>query len=336
VASLSLAGALWYGGTLCKNGEMTPGNLTAFLFYTLSVVAGVGMLTSIFTDLMKAVGSSRRIFFLLDRKPQVQFSGGRKDVKVTGRINFHNVSFSYPSRPEEIVLQGFNLDLEPGKVVALVGHSGGGKTTIAKLLAGFYYPTSGEITVDGIDVHSLDPSYWRKNIGIVNQEPTLFAISIKDNIAYSSDDSLTPEEKLARVIKVSKMANAHEFIDDLKDKYDTLVGERGVRLSGGQKQRVAIARALMSDPQILVFDEATSALDSESEYKVQSALDELITHRAGKNVLVIAHRLSTVKNADEVVVIDHGCVVERGKHEELMIKGGVYRELVSRQLSKEY
>jgi ABC-type multidrug transport system fused ATPase/permease subunit len=313
---------------------MTPGNLTTFLIYTLSVVTGVGLITSIFTDLMKAVGASRRIFFLLDRKPLVRFDGGRNDVKIKGKIQFSNVTFSYPSRPTEIVLQGFNLDIEPGKVVALVGHSGGGKTTIAKLLAGFYYPSSGEITVDGVDIHSLEPSYWRQNIGIVSQEPTLFAISIKDNIAYSSPDSQfsSPEEKMARIKKVSKMANADEFIDDLKEKYETLVGERGVRLSGGQKQRVAIARALMRDPRILVFDEATSALDSESEYKVQSALDELITHREGRSVLVIAHRLSTVKNADEVVVIDHGRVVERGKNEELMLKGGVYRELVSRQL----
>jgi len=334
IASLSLAGGLWYGGSLCKSGEITPGTLTSFLFYTITVVAAVGMISSIFTDLMKAVGSSRRIFFLLDRKPLVRFIDGRTDIKITGRIRFENVSFSYPSRPEDTVLREFNLELEPGKVVALVGHSGGGKTTVAKLLAGFYYPTSGQITVDGIDIHSLEPSYWRKHIGIVSQEPTLFAISIKDNISFASDDSVyeSSDSKLSRIIHVSKLANAHEFIKELKDQYDTLVGERGVRLSGGQKQRVAIARALMRDPQILVFDEATSALDSESEYKVQAALDELITHRAGKNVLVIAHRLSTVKNADEVVVIDHGRVVERGKHEDLMIKGGVYRELVSRQL----
>eukprot|EP01124_Arcella_intermedia_P020188 TRINITY_DN27693_c0_g1_i1.p1 TRINITY_DN27693_c0_g1~~TRINITY_DN27693_c0_g1_i1.p1 ORF type:complete len:651 (-),score=184.50 TRINITY_DN27693_c0_g1_i1:19-1938(-) len=331
IASLALAGALWFGGKLCKEKEITAGTLTSFLFYTLTVVTSVGMLAGIFADLMKALGASRRIFYLLERVPEVRFLGGKKGLTLEGRVKFTDVSFSYPSRPNEMVLRGFNLEIDPGKVVALVGQSGGGKTTVAKLLAGFYYPNSGKITVDGHNIHHLEPSFWRSHIGIVSQEPTLFAISIKDNIAYSIPN-LDHEKDMDNVIQVSKMANAHEFIQELTDKYDTLVGERGVRLSGGQKQRVAIARALMKDPQILIFDEATSALDSESEYKVQSALDELISHRGGKGVLVIAHRLSTVKNADEVVVIDHGSVVERGTHEELMQNKGVYAELVARQL----
>jgi len=293
----------------------------------------VGMLSSLYTELMKAVGASRRIFFLLDREPLVRFSGGKSNIKLQGKIRIEDVCFSYPSRPDP-VLRKLNLDIDPGKVVALVGHSGGGKTTVAKLLAGFYYPTSGQITVDGIDIYALEPSFWRSHIGIVSQEPTLFAISIKDNIAYSCDESKfdSDKSKLDKIMQVAKMANAHEFIEELQDKYDTMVGERGVRLSGGQKQRVAIARALMRDPQILIFDEATSALDSESEHKVKAAIDDLITHRGDKGVIVIAHRLSTVKNADEVVVVDHGQVVERGKHEELMQKGGVYRDLVYRQL----
>eukprot|EP01125_Pyxidicula_operculata_P007252 TRINITY_DN246_c0_g1_i1.p1 TRINITY_DN246_c0_g1~~TRINITY_DN246_c0_g1_i1.p1 ORF type:complete len:336 (+),score=72.12 TRINITY_DN246_c0_g1_i1:199-1206(+) len=332
---MALAGSLWFGGDLVKSGEITIGTLTSFLFYTTTVVGGVGMLAGVYTDFMKAIGASRRVFFLLGREPTVRFEGGSKIEQVEGVIKFEDVHFSYPSRPSETVLGGLDLELHPGKVVALVGHSGGGKTTIAKLLEGFYYPTSGKITTnDGIDIKSIDPKVWRNHIGVVSQEPTLFACTVAENIAYACEEDVFPDEntKFSIIHKVAKMSNAHEFISLLKDKYNTMVGERGVRLSGGQKQRVAIARALVRDPKILIFDEATSALDSESEYKVQSAIDSLIQNKQGKYVLVIAHRLSTVKNADEVVVIGEGKVLERGRHEVLMEKGGIYRELVKRQI----
>lgn len=253
-----------------------------------------------------------------------------------------------------------NLELQSGQVLALVGQSGGGKSTIAHLIEGFYRPTSGKILLDDQDVADMDPRQLRRLVGIVNQEPTLFACSIADNIAYGTDISefANEQERMKAIVKAAKMANAHEFISQFPQQYNTLVGERGIRLSGGQKQRIAIARALLIgmrsentpcapppclanyarsffsiDPKILLLDEATSALDAESEYLVKQALDELLrTSAHQRTVLVIAHRLSTVKNANQVAVIVKGKLVEQGSHDELISADGPYKKLVSRQM----
>jgi ATP-binding cassette subfamily B protein len=265
------------------------------------------------------------VFDLLDRAAQVVNTSGERPKEVHGDLRFEHVRFSYPTRKDALVLDDVSLELEPGKVVALVGPSGSGKSTVAQLLARFYDPDSGRITLDGRPLTSLDTKWLREHIGAVAQEPVLFATSIADNIRYGR-----PQATMDEVIAAAKAANAHDFISGFPQGYDTLVGERGVRLSGGQKQRVAIARALLKDPRILILDEATSALDSESEHLVQQALDRLMLGRA---VLVIAHRLSTVKRAHRVLVLDRGKLVESGTHEALVQNAGVYRRLVEHQFA---
>jgi len=243
--------------------------------------------------------------------------------EVTGRLHFEGVSFSYPARSDVTVLYGFELIVEPGEVVALVGPSGAGKSTVASLIPRFYDPTRGRITLDGTDLRRFDPRSLRRRIGAVMQEPVLFAESIAENIRFGR-----PQASDEEVRQAAHDANAAGFIEEFPEGYDTLVGERGVRLSGGQKQRVAIARAVLKDPRILILDEATSALDAESEHLVHEALDRLME---GRTTIVIAHRLSTVRNADRAVVLDSGAVVESGRHADLMLDDGLYRRLVERQ-----
>jgi len=317
-----MPGVLWFGGRLVLDKELTPGNLTSFMIYKVTVGFAFGALTSLYGDFMKAVGAGDRIFQLLDRQPEIRFSGGDVLPYVEGNLKFENVSFSYPSREGVVVLKDINLSLQPGMTVALVGHSGGGKTTIASLIELFYLPSSGTIKLDGRDIKELDPLFVRKKIGLVSQEPCLFAKTILDNIAYGMDpeEFSSEEEKMERVQEVALIANAQEFINQFPEKYQTIVGERGIKLSGGQKQRIAIARALLKRPKILILDEATSSLDSESEYLVKEAIDQLISQKEGRAVLVIAHRLSTVKNADIVCVIESGKIVEQGTHKELIEK----------------
>jgi ATP-binding cassette subfamily B protein len=336
ITNFAIPGVLWFGGKLTLDGELTTGKLTSFIIYTITVGVAVGGLTSLYGDIMKAVGASDRIFKIQDRVPEVKFSGGDILQEVNGRVTFENVSFAYPTRPNVEVLKNINLTLEPNTTIALVGHSGGGKSTIASLIELFYYPTKGVIKLDDHDIKDLDPKFLRKNIGLVSQEPSLFATTIKENICYGCDenDFDSDLDKEERILLASKQANAYEFISEFTQKFETIVGERGVRLSGGQKQRVAIARALLKNPQILIFDEATSALDSQSEYLVKEALDVLMTKKEGRTVLVIAHRLSTVKNADMVCVIESGEIVETGTHTQLLEQGGLYKQLVSHQLEK--
>lgn len=328
-ANLAIGGVLWYGGVLVMSGDLSVGDLSAFLLYTLTVAIGFGTITAVWGDFMKAIGSSHRIFTILDRVPVVRFEGGVVPTAVHGEIRFENVSFSYPTRPDTVVLRDMNLSLSPGKVVALVGKSGGGKSTCAALIEVFYYPNAGKIWFDGIDITQIDRQWLTRHVAIVSQEPDLFATSIAENIAYGIAAEVTPQQ----IEEAARLANAHEFISQLPEGYATQVGERGVRLSGGQKQRVAIARAIIRNPTVLLLDEATSALDSESEILVQEALDHLLQQRnQGRTTMVIAHRLSTVQNADEVIVIDSGAVVERGTHYELVHLQGSYHQLIKHQL----
>lgn len=314
---------VWYGGRLVTVGDLTVGELTAFLLYTGMVGFSISSLAGLYADFMRGAGSSQRVFDLLDRKGALEMAGGEPLGEVTGRIRFEEVDFSYPTRPDAPVLSCFDLAAEPGEVVALVGPSGAGKSTVATLVPRFYDPTRGRITLDGKDLVRIDPQALRRQIGAVMQEPVLFAESIADNIRYGRPDAGDKE-----VREAARAANAASFIEEFPERYDTLVGERGVRLSGGQKQRVAIARAVLKNPRILILDEATSALDAESEHLVHEALDRLME---GRTTIVIAHRLSTVRNADRVVVLDQGIVVESGTHADLMSADGLYSRLVKRQ-----
>ncbi|MCB9746734.1 MAG: ATP-binding cassette domain-containing protein [Alphaproteobacteria bacterium] len=320
----AIALVLWYGGTLLVEGLMTLGELTSYLLYTLTVAMSLGALSSLYEDFQKALGSSERVFELLDRPPLVSSGEARLD-KVRGSVRFEGVNFSYPARADHPVLQGVQLSLEPGEVVALVGPSGSGKSTIASLTSRFYDPQGGQLLLDGTPYVDLNPDWLREQIGVVSQEPILFATSIRDNIRYGR-----PGATDAEIEDAAKAANAHDFILSFPDGYETMVGERGVKLSGGQKQRVAIARALLKDPRVLILDEATSALDAESEHLVQEALDRLMK---GRTTMVIAHRLSTVREADRVLVLDGGEVVQEGSHDELVAVEGLYKRLVERQFA---
>ncbi|MCK6527233.1 ATP-binding cassette domain-containing protein [Myxococcota bacterium] len=320
----AIAAVVWYGGVLLVEGRMTFGELTSFLLYTFTVAFSVGALAGLWEDFMKALGASERVFELLDREPRLP-SGALRPSAAEGAVRFDAVSFAYPSRPDAPVLAGLDLELRPGEVVALVGPSGAGKSTVAALLSRFYDPGGGRVALDGRDLRELDPDWLRQQVGVVSQEPILFATTIAGNIRYGRPGATEDE-----VLAAARAAYAHDFVSAFPEGYATLVGERGVRLSGGQKQRVAIARALLKDPRVLVLDEATSALDAESEHLVQQALDRLMR---GRTTLVIAHRLSTVRRADRVLVLDGGRLVQQGTHQQLLAEGGLYRVLVERQFA---
>ncbi|XP_055864045.1 ATP-dependent translocase ABCB1-like isoform X3 [Biomphalaria glabrata] len=324
--------AFWFGSTQVNDynksdGQdgLSPGNVFTIFFSVMIGSFALGSAAPHITTVMTAKGAGGTVFSIIIDKPPIDSSdpGGQKPNTVNGYIQFKDVEFTYPTRPEVKVLKNFNLDIEPGKTVALVGSSGCGKSTIVNLIQRFYDPDSGRIILDGIDIKDLNIQWLRKNIGIVSQEPVLFGMSIEKNITLGN-----PGINMEEVERAAKMANAHDFISQLPKGYDTLVGERGAQLSGGQKQRVAIARALVRDPRILLLDEATSALDSESEGIVQAALDKA---REGRTTVIVAHRLSTIQNADVIYVLDKGEVVEMGKHQELMKNKGTYFNLVTLQ-----
>jgi ATP-binding cassette subfamily B protein len=315
----------WYGARMVAADEMTAGNLISFLFYTMQMAFGLSALAELWTDVQRAAGAAERVFELLHREPAIAPTGGRTLEHVQGAVRFEHVTFAYPGRPDVTVLKDFSLELEPGEVVALVGPSGAGKSTIASMLYRLYDPLEGRLTLDGSPYPELDAEWLRRQVGVVAQEPLLFSTSIADNIRYGRPEATDEEVEAA-----ARLANAHGFISSFPEGYQTLVGERGIQLSGGQKQRVAIARAVLKNPRILILDEATSALDAESEHLVREALERLMK---GRTTLVIAHRLSTVKDADRVVVLESGAVVQSGTHAELVGEEGLYRRLVERQFA---
>lgn len=323
--NIALISVLWYGGTLVLDGAITAGELTSFLMYSLYIGVNIAGLSEAYARMARAVGASSRVFEVIDAQPSIQGGGiALPSGRVAGHVRFEDVGFAYPSRPGEAVLRGFSLDLAPGKVLALVGASGSGKSTIGHLLTRLYDATSGVVSLDGHDIRTVEPRNLRSHIGVVSQDPVLFATSIRENIRYGNPEA-TDEE----VEEAAKQANAHDFITGFRQGYDTIVGERGTLISGGQRQRLAIARAIIKDPAILVLDEATSALDTVSEKAVQEALERVMHERT---VIMIAHRLSTVRSADVIGVVSGGQVVEMGTHAELAAKvDGEFSKLVREQ-----
>ncbi|KAJ7553627.1 hypothetical protein O6H91_06G106000 [Diphasiastrum complanatum] len=317
----------WYGSVLVRHGQANGGKVLTSGFAIISGGIGLGNTATSLRAFSEGCAAAHRIFEVLGRVPPIDADSDEGEVlqNPEGRLQLTDVQFAYPSRAQELVLRSLNLDIPAGKTVALVGSSGCGKSTVIGLLERFYDPLKGSVLLDGIDIKELQLRWFRKQIGLVSQEPALFATSIKENILYGKEDASMDE-----VVSAAKLSNIHEFIQKLPLHYDTHVGERGVQMSGGQKQRIAIARAIIKDPKILLLDEATSALDSESEFIVQKALDRA---SVGRTTVIVAHRLSTIRNADLIAVIQRGTVIELGNHEELLAKGssGAYSTLVSLQ-----
>lgn len=323
IAAIAFTAILWYGGYEVYNGRMNPAALITYFTILLAIAQPLRSLSKLSTTIQQALAASERIFETIDINVHIEEKEDAEVLaEVQGKVNFKNVSFAYKEGEE--VLKDINLEVKPGEVVALVGPSGAGKTTLVDLIFRFYDPIEGSIYIDDKDIRELKLASLRKHIGIVPQENILFSGTLKDNIAYG-DLTAADEE----IIAAAKAANAHDFIMDFPDQYETIVGERGVGLSGGQRQRIAIARAILKDPKILILDEATSALDAESEALVQDALEKLMVNRT---TFIIAHRLSTIKNADTIVVLDKGRIVEMGDHDSLMSKRGIYCKLYQGQI----
>ena len=318
VAAMGVTLIVWYGGRSVIAGEITAGALVAFLSYAVNISNPIKRLSRVIGNIQKALAAAQRVFDVLDLPELIQNAPAAKQLPhVKGNVSFQNVSFAYNA--DEPILDNVCFEATPGQVVALVGPSGAGKSTVASLLPRFYDVTSGRIIIDGCDIRDVTMESLREQVGIVPQETMLFNGTVYDNILYGRLDA-TEEEVMA----ASKAANAHNFIMELPNGYETQLGDRGVNISGGQRQRIAIARAILKNPQILILDEATSALDTESERVVQDALDRLMV---GRTSFVIAHRLSTIKNADKILVLEKGKVVEEGNHDELMDKDGLYAHL---------
>jgi ATP-binding cassette subfamily B protein len=316
---------LWLGGMDVFAGRITAGELSAFVFYSVLVAAAVGALSEFIGDLQRAAGAAERLFKLLETRPVISEPAHPKALPepARGAVSLGDVTFYYPARPEYPALQDFSLDVAPGERLALVGPSGAGKTTVFQLILRFYDPQRGRLALDGVDLRDVSLAGLRARIGLVPQEPVIFAANTWENIRYGRPGARDDEVRAA-----AKAAAATEFLDRLPDGFDTQLGPRGVLLSGGQRQRIAIARAILRNPAVLLLDEATSALDAESERMVQVALESLM---AGRTTLVIAHRLATVLKADRIAVMDRGRIIDVGKHEELTGRCGLYARLAQLQ-----
>jgi ABC transporter fused permease/ATP-binding protein len=324
----AIVAVVWYGVRLSIAGEMSVGQLISFVLYSTFVGASFGGIAELYAQIQKAIGATERVFELLEETPEKinAIQNAAPLEKIKGNVSFKNVAFSYPSRKEVQVLKDVNFTAEFGQKIAIVGPSGAGKSTISSLLLRFYDIESGEITVDGKNIYDYDLENLRGNMSIVPQDVILFGGTIKENIAYGKPDATDEEIMLA-----AKQANALNFVEGFPEKFETVVGERGVKLSGGQRQRIAIARALLKNPSILILDEATSSLDSESEKLVQEALEVLME---GRTSIIIAHRLSTIRNADKILVLDNGKITEEGTHQELInLENGTYKNLSNLQFS---
>jgi ABC-type multidrug transport system fused ATPase/permease subunit len=322
---------LYVGMVLMERGELNVEVLLAFMLYQSKLQNEVMNLFNSYTSLIKSSGAGDKVFELLDRlipEPGTGHDGVNAGIDTgPSQLNIHiqQLNFSYPSRPDQQILTNLDIDIPAGKTIALVGKSGCGKSTIIGLLQRFYDPDGGAVIVNDKNLKDINLKSHRQRIGVVTQDPVLFTGSIRDNILYGAKNKTD-----ADVINAAKLANAHVFIEGFPDGYDTQVGERGMQLSGGQRQRVSIARAIISEPNLLLLDEATSALDTESERLVQDALDHLLNTNNQMTTVVIAHRLQTVRNADNIIVLDKGCVLEQGTHEELLKLNGMYQKMVKR------
>lgn len=328
----SIVFVIWYGVRMVNDNELSMGAMFQFVLYSVFVGASIGGIAELYAQIQKAIGSTERIFEILDEKTEeiTLFHENNVDDsnKIEGRIRFNDVEFSYPGRKDTPVLKRVSFDINKGQLIALVGPSGAGKSTIASLLLRFYDVQSGNIFIDDKEIKTYNLTNLRNQMAIVPQDVLLFGGTIFENIAYGN-----PKASAQEVIEAAKKANAHDFIEGFPEKYETTVGERGIKLSGGQRQRIAIARAVLKNPAILILDEATSALDSESERLVQDALDKLMKNRTS---VVIAHRLSTIKSADNIIVVDKGTIAESGTHEELIRKEkGLYKHLSRLQFENE-
>ncbi|MFL3654195.1 MAG: ABC transporter transmembrane domain-containing protein [Halioglobus sp.] len=322
---VGMSGMLWEGGQDVINGNMTGGELGAFVFYAIMVGSGVATISEVWGDLQRAAGASERLVELINTHSLIDDPGTLASTPISAQpeLQMERVSFYYPSRPKQAALENFTLRIEAGKSLALVGPSGAGKSTVFELLQRFYDPQQGQVALDGQDVRTMGLKTLREHIALVPQQPALFTGDVRYNIAYGKLDATDDE-----VVAAARAAHAHTFITALPEGYGSHLGEQGVRLSGGQRQRIALARAILNDPKILLLDEATSALDTESEYQVQLALQELMKNRT---TVIIAHRLSTILHADNIAVLDEGQLIATGTHDQLLVECELYARLASLQ-----
>ena len=323
----AIVAVVWFGVRLSISGEMSVGQLISFVLYSTFVGASFGGIAELYAQIQKAVGATERVFELLEEIPEkIKDTLSNSEAKIKGDVSFKNVAFYYPSRKEIQVLKEVSFNANFGQKIAIVGPSGAGKSTIASLLLRFYAINGGEISIDGKNIYDYDLETLRGNMSIVPQDVILFGGTIRENIAYGKPNATEDE-----IIKAAKQANAYQFIKGFPEKFETIVGERGIKLSGGQRQRIAIARALLKNPSILILDEATSSLDSESEKLVQEALEILME---GRTSIIIAHRLSTIRSADQIIVLDDGTIKEQGTHQELIaLENGIYKNLSNLQFN---